>query len=131
MDFFLNQMEERSQSSVTILAPESLSFNFEGRQDTTQEIRRCFKILADFQVWKQKKKISQTDRNLVPIPICAGIPGIGKTRILEEWKRYKPSSMDSLTYVGVIVPYFNGHKRSPIDDHLAIESSFSWRLLHR
>jgi hypothetical protein len=67
---------------------------------------------------------------MLATPICSGIPGIGKTRMLHEWSRFIPENTDTLCCTGVIVPYFNGHRLTGLDEHLTIEASFSWRLLY-
>lgn len=130
LKFFEEQMKERKQSDSPILLDTSLKFKFEGRQNTVQEIIEKFKQLNDFQRNALDGRRG-TDRTQVPIPICSGLQGIGKTRVLHEWKKYCPEMTSTSSYCGVIVPYYNGHALTELDEYLTIEASFSWRLLHK
>lgn len=73
------------------------------------------------------------DRTKFKLPVCTGIPGVGKTRLLEEFalifsKMTHPIHSNML---GILVLYFNGHALQPVESRCSMEQSFCWRLLHR
>ncbi|KAG6962675.1 hypothetical protein JG688_00008497 [Phytophthora aleatoria] len=78
-------------------------------------------------------KSAATDRTKNPIPVCSGMSGLGKTRMLEEggtilreMMKLEPKNVSCL-----IVPYVNGFSFQPVEQSMPIEASFSWRLLYR
>ena len=71
------------------------------------------------------------DRTLFPIVVYSGMPGLGKTRMLEEWKNiFEQIGITSNMY-GVVITYGNGEAPKPFEENMKIEASFGWRLLHR
>ena len=66
-------------SGANLLSPESMEFTLEGRQQAMKTIENCLKKLFESAT---KGKI---DRRDYPFPVCAGMSGIGKTRLLDEW----------------------------------------------
>jgi hypothetical protein len=83
----------------------------------------AFKVLS--------KPIGTTDRAQPKIPVCSGLSGLGKTRMLEEWERVFDLAKIPQNRLGALVLYYNGHMPQPIERLMTIEASFSWRLLHR
>ncbi|KAG7386070.1 hypothetical protein PHYPSEUDO_000662 [Phytophthora pseudosyringae] len=74
-----------------------------------------------------------SDRTQNPMPVCSGISGLGKTRMLEEGITILQEVMklDRNHIASVIVPYSNGFRPHPVEQSMSIEASISWRLLFR
>ncbi|KAF0714876.1 hypothetical protein As57867_003635, partial [Aphanomyces stellatus] len=80
---------------------------------------------------KIAKPVSQTTKADRKIPVCAGLSGLGKSRMLEEWENIFDLAKIHGPRLGALVLYYNGHKPHVIEASMTIEASFSWRLLHR
>jgi hypothetical protein len=99
-------------------------FPLAGRDESLEHIKNCF--LTSFE------NRSDMDRNSRPIPVCTGIPGLGKTRLMEECAT---TVLDMTQILGQrisgIVSFGNdGNAYSSLDDILGIQCSFAWRVLH-
>ncbi|KAG3121971.1 hypothetical protein PI126_g24341, partial [Phytophthora idaei] len=118
--------EEATVSSPHILEAESLQFRLVGREEAIATAAKCFcDIIA-------LSGTAATDRTKQAMPVCSGISGLGKTRMLEEGGTIlQKMKLDPKHVVRVIVPYFNGFSPQPVEQSMPIEASFSWRLLHR
>jgi hypothetical protein len=74
----------------------------------------------------------ENDRNLYPFPICLGIPGVGKTRLLEEWERvFDAIGVSKTRRLGLLVVYHNGHATQKVEEGFPITMTFAWRMIHR
>eukprot|EP01125_Pyxidicula_operculata_P003537 TRINITY_DN1456_c1_g3_i1.p1 TRINITY_DN1456_c1_g3~~TRINITY_DN1456_c1_g3_i1.p1 ORF type:complete len:485 (-),score=93.12 TRINITY_DN1456_c1_g3_i1:856-2196(-) len=110
-------------------SPDSLSFNLQGRDDCIESIASMFEEMYN----RQANRVRYRYR----IPVCTGISGIGKTRLLEEWMvLLDKSRINSWTHkrkMGVIISYGNGQSAEDIEMkyNLPMEVSFSWRLLYQ
>jgi hypothetical protein len=85
-------------------------------------------------IWTLRKKSfrSSTNRTDFRHPICVGIPGVGKTRMLEEWNQiFSEVGISETERIGLLVLYFNGHSICSVDADLPIAKTFAWRMLHR
>jgi hypothetical protein len=58
-----------------VLSSESLSFSLQGREKAISKAIDCFKNLYERQVTKS----TTVDKTKYQIPVCSGIPGLGKT----------------------------------------------------
>jgi hypothetical protein len=76
----------------------------------------------------RQNKVS--DRTEYRIPVCSGISGLGKTRMLEEGV-FILQRMGLKNIFSVIVPYFNGFSPQEVEVCMPIQASFSWRLLYK
>ncbi|KAK5667760.1 hypothetical protein QVD99_005605 [Batrachochytrium dendrobatidis] len=99
-------------------------FPLVGREQSLQHIASCF--MATHQ------ERSNIDRNSRRIPVCTGIPGLGKTRLMTECST---TVLDMTKIQGkrlsAIVSFGNdGNAYGEIDKLLGIKCSFAWRLLH-
>ena len=113
-------------SSPHILAQESLQFRLVGREAAMATASKCFKNIVAF------AGSTASDRTRVAIPVCSGISGLGKTRMLEEGGTIlQELKLDPKHIARVIVQYFNGFSPQPVESSMPIEASFSWRLLYR
>jgi hypothetical protein len=123
--FLVSQMHDASKFHCAphVLAETSRSFALNGRDDALMSAANAFKVLS--------KPVGTTDRTQRNIPVCSGLSGLGKTRMLEEWKRIFDLAEIPNTRLGVLVLYYNGHMPQPIESLMPIEASFSWRLLYR
>ena len=100
-----------------ILVDQSLDFRMVGREDAIRVAQDCFKSIID--AWLQKR----TDRTKYPIPVCSGISGLGKTRMLEEGSSLlRNMGLDNI--FSVIVPYFNGFGPQAVETCMSIQASF-------
>jgi hypothetical protein len=123
--FLVSQMHDTSKFHCAphVLSETSRSFALNGRDDALMSAAKAFKVLS--------KPVGTTDQTQRKIPVCSGLSGLGKTRMLEEWKRIFDLAEISNTRLGVLVLYYNGHMPQPIESLMPIEASFSWRLLYR
>jgi hypothetical protein len=71
------------------------------------------------------------DQKAFSIPVCSGLSGLGKTRLLDEWPTYFARAGIDGAHLGVLVMYANGHALTGADEVLSVEAAFAWRLLHR
>ena len=73
-----------------------------------------------------------TDRNSRPIPVCTGIPGLGKTRLLEECATtvLDMTQIPGQRISGIVSFGNDGNAYGEFDELLGIQCSFAWRLLH-
>jgi hypothetical protein len=63
--------------------------------------------------------------------VCVGIPGVGKTRLLEEWNLYfDKMGIPPENRMGLLVLYYNGHAITDADQQIPIMNSFAYRLLY-
>ncbi|KAG2962182.1 hypothetical protein PC118_g21573 [Phytophthora cactorum] len=118
--------KEATVSRPHILEAVSLQFRLVGREEAITTAAKCFcDIIA-------LSGTAATDRTKQAMPVCSGISGLGKTRMLEEGGTIlQKMKLDPKHVVRVIVPYFNGFSSQPVEQSMPIEASFSWRLLHR
>ncbi|TPX56124.1 hypothetical protein CcCBS67573_g09382 [Chytriomyces confervae] len=110
--------QEQSKRSSEIVFP------LAGRERSIDHIASCFKKTYDNR--------SSGDRNKRPIPVCTGVPGLGKTRLIEECST---TIMDRTGIPGKRVSINisfggDGSKFGWLDDQLGIQCSFAWRVLH-
>ena len=71
------------------------------------------------------------DRMEYHMVVCSCMKGLGKTRMLEEWPRlFQRAGIGGAT-LGVLISYGNGHGPVDFESRMAIEATFSWRVLHR
>ncbi|OAJ41060.1 hypothetical protein BDEG_24711 [Batrachochytrium dendrobatidis JEL423] len=99
-------------------------FPLVGREKSLQHIASCFMATH--------RHRSNIDRNSRRIPVCTGMPGLGKTRLMTE------CSTTVLDMTGIqgkrllaIVSFGNdGNSYGEIDKLLGIKCSFAWRVLH-
>ncbi|KAJ8323122.1 hypothetical protein O5D80_008180 [Batrachochytrium dendrobatidis] len=99
-------------------------FPLAGREQSLQHIASCFMATH--------RHRSNIDRNSRHIPVCTGIPGLGKTRLMTECST---TVLDMTKIQGkrlsAIVSFGNdGNSYGEIDKLLGIKCSFAWRVLH-
>ena len=135
-DALLNWLCGSSTSSATDLAaPQVFSqeqinsdntivFPLAGREESLRHIASCFST-------SYQQRFSK-DRNSRPIPVCTGIPGLGKTRLMDECAT---TVLDMTPIPGErisgIVSFGNdGNAYGAYDEVLGIQCAFAWRVLH-
>ena len=126
LEFLERQMVDPTKFHCVprVLTEDHMMFPLSGRDAALQQAAECMKVIG--------KPISQTTRIHRKIPVCSGLSGLGKTRMLEEWKRiFDLANICKEARLGVLVLYHNGHMPHPVERKMSIEASFSWRLLHR
>ncbi|KAE8907100.1 hypothetical protein PF005_g8071 [Phytophthora fragariae] len=106
---------------------ESLDFRLVGREQAIDTASECFNNII------KNAKNAALDRTQVAMPVCSGISGLGKTRMLEEGGKIlqQVTKLDPKHVVSVIVPYCDGFNPEPVEQSMSIQASFSWRLLYR
>ncbi|KAG2758854.1 hypothetical protein Pcac1_g29047 [Phytophthora cactorum] len=99
--------KEATVSRLHILEAVSLQFRLVGREEAITTAAKCFcDIIA-------LSGTAATDRTKQAMPVCSGISGLGKTRMLEEGGTIlQKMKLDPKHVVRVIVPYFNGFSSS-------------------
>jgi hypothetical protein len=107
-----------------ILSEDKMGFSLVGREDAVSTAMMYFQGIIDV----NKKKVR--DRTEYIIPVCSGISGLGKTRMLDEGL-FILQEMGLKNALSVSIPYFNGFKPVELEAYLPIEASFSWRLLYK
>ncbi|KAI9346281.1 hypothetical protein BDR26DRAFT_916685 [Obelidium mucronatum] len=106
-----------------LLSPSNLSFKLAGREAALKKAAECMQVLS--------KPASETSRASRKIPVCSGLSGLGKSRMLEEWKQIFDLAGIQQPRLGTLVLYHNGHQPHKVEQSMKIQASFSWRLLHR
>lgn len=119
--------EKKVIPSPHVLDEENLKFRFVGREDAIKQTSKSFANII------RTVESGFPDCNRPEFPVCAGISGLGKTRMLEEGGMILRDVMklDAKLVSSVIVPYSNEYSPQPVEATLPIEASFSWRLLYR
>ncbi|KAF0687680.1 hypothetical protein As57867_020525, partial [Aphanomyces stellatus] len=125
LEFLETQMNDSAKFHTVphLLSPSNLEFQLSGRDMALKVAADCMNKIA--------KPVSQTTKADRKIPVCAGLPGLGKSRMLEEWENIFDLAKIHGPRLGALVLYYNGHKPHVIEASMTIEASFSWRLLHR
>eukprot|EP01125_Pyxidicula_operculata_P021811 TRINITY_DN8660_c0_g1_i1.p1 TRINITY_DN8660_c0_g1~~TRINITY_DN8660_c0_g1_i1.p1 ORF type:complete len:439 (+),score=70.30 TRINITY_DN8660_c0_g1_i1:106-1317(+) len=124
-EFLRKYQPELVSSPVHILKPSSLSYDFCGRELSIQKVADLWK-----KIYNAQQRTEGTAQNGHPIPICSGIPGLGKTRMLEEWQVILKKMDLRSNCKGIIISY-SQKECAELVDHpdLPIETTFSWKLL--
>ena len=125
LEFLQTQMKDSSHFHCVphVLALSELEFKLSGRKAALEQAARCMKEIS--------RPTAETSRVTRKIPVCSGLSGLGKTRMLEEWEMIFELAEIPEPRLGVLVLYHNGHTPVHVERKMTIESSFSWRLLHR
>ncbi|KAJ3003734.1 UNVERIFIED_CONTAM: hypothetical protein HDU68_005532, partial [Siphonaria sp. JEL0065] len=71
-----NLSDNKVVSQEQVIAEYSTVFPLTGRDESLAHIKSCF-----LRAYEHRTSI---DRNLRPIPVCTGVPGLGKTRMMKE-----------------------------------------------
>ncbi len=87
------------------------------------------RFIAD--AWREMHMSPVADRTKFKVMVCSGLSGLGKTRMLEEWRMLFDKAGVNGPRLGIMVLYFNGRGLRTMDRVLPAEASFSWRMLHR
>jgi hypothetical protein len=123
----LQTRQTLDEDAVTLHTATDRAFHLKDREDTKQSFVDCLKKrIESFGLEKLPE-----DRTKFPMPVFSGMTGLGKTRMLEEWKSIFDDANVSKPSLGVLVTYGNGHSANMLDDLLPIQAGFSWRMLHR
>ena len=111
-------------SQEQIISNTHIVFPLAGREESLQHIASCF--LTSYQ------QRYNTDRNSRPIPVCTGIPGLGKTRLLEECATtvLDMTQIPGRRMSGIVSFGNDGNAYGEFDELLGIQCSFAWRVLH-
>ena len=104
------------------LLPSTQDYPLSGREESLRHIAQQFQKILDNR--------SIGDRNTRPLPICTGIPGLGKSRLCIETGTtvFKMLNMEC---VFAIISFGNdGNAYGQIDERLGIQCAFAWRVFH-
>ena len=118
----LSDHQISSQEQINSANP--ILFPLAGREESLEHIASCFKT--------SYLNRCNKDRNSRPIPVCTGIPGLGKTRLMEECA----STVLNMTLIpgkrisGIVSFGNDGNSFGQFDELLGIQCSFAWRVLH-
>jgi len=106
------------------LSTEDLNIDLVERKVALGAIKSCWTL-------RQKAfKNGTSDRTKYKLPVCVGLPGVGKTRMLEEYLLIFNEMVINQS-IGVLALYYNGHSITEADRKLSIFCSLGWRILHR
>ncbi|KAI3659722.1 hypothetical protein MP638_005196 [Amoeboaphelidium occidentale] len=125
LEFLEKQMKDPKKFNCAprTLTENDLKFKLCGRE---RAIARAAKVYSNF------NNRSWTILNRCrAIPVCSGLSGTGKTRMLEEWERIFDKAGIGPHRLGIIVPYDKEFDVTPVENLLKIEASLAWRLLYR
>jgi hypothetical protein len=106
-----------------ILVERELAFKLSGRDAAITQAAQCIANLSISPI-----TTARADRR---IPVCSGLSGLGKTRMLEEWEQIFDKAEIGPHRLGILVPYYNGFSNVLVENSMDIEASFAWRLLYR
>ncbi|EPZ33843.1 hypothetical protein ROZALSC1DRAFT_30715 [Rozella allomycis CSF55] len=116
--------ESQVSSQEDINSNNPIEFPLAGRDESLKHISECFT--------KSYQQRTNKDRNSRPIPVCTGVPGLGKTRLLNECS----TSVLDMTHIpgkrisGIVSFGNDGNAYGQFDEILGIHCSFAWRVLH-
>jgi hypothetical protein len=116
-------------NAAQIHTNEDKAIDLQSRQKTLEGFTA---LIAERRTSLSEKPMGD-DRTKYPMAVFSGMKGLGKTRMLEEWKlAFEGASITSTDSVSaVIVSYGNCTGLCQEDDSLPIAASFGWRMLHR
>jgi hypothetical protein len=125
-----NSATDINQADLQIISQEEINSNnpilfpLAGREESISHIASCFSTTY--------KERCNKHRNSRPIPICTGIPGLGKTRLLEECATtvLDRTQIPGHRLSGIVSFGSDGNVYGKFDDLLGIECSLAWRVLH-
>jgi hypothetical protein len=132
-----NTTDTDAEVLKNILYANEKSFGLTGRSAATDMAQVSFKAIILHHI----SRTEGSDKRKLRFPICSGVPGIGKTRILENWSdmvrpAIKAASRDhgpafnfTCTPDYVLVNYYNGHALQNCEMGEPIMVTFLWRLL--
>ena len=98
------------------------AYPFSGREEALLHIFDNFKKVSENRF--------RDDRNSRPLPICTGLPGLGKTRLCNEAAVLFEDIIPGVCLYALISFGNDGNAYGKIDELLGIECSFAWRLVH-
>lgn len=114
------------EENFPCLSTDDLNIKLVERQQTLENIKCC---------WEERYNSYQqgsTDRTRMVIPVCVGMSGVGKTRLLEEHRTIFSLMKNSPSWkIGILLLYYNGHSPSVDEKKLPLTFCLGWRLLHR
>ena len=111
-------------SQEQINSDNTIVFPLAGREESLLHIASCFST-------SYQQRCSE-DRNSRPIPVCTGIPGLGKTRLMDECA----TTVLDMTQIpgerisGIVSFGNDGNAYGAYDEVLGIQCAFAWRVLH-
>ena len=125
LEFLEEEMAVKAyfNASPHIIRKEGREFKLSGRDAAIEQAAECMEIIS--------RPADKADKEVRKIPVCSGLSGLGKTRMLEEWEQIFDKAEIGSHRLGVLVPYYNGFLPQPVEKCMTIEASFSWRLLYR
>jgi len=106
---------------------EELNLELHGRKEAEDVMVTMFRQRRE----NFMKEPQPEDRMLYPMPVCSGMSGLGKTRMLEEWPRLFELAGIPQPWLGVFSTYANGHAPHEFEQTMPIQPAFGWRMLHR
>lgn len=126
----LLQVDARINNSINLfrhcLSEEDLALPLLERDEVIEEISS---------LWRERKQVYELpvdDRTKYKVPVCVGLPGVGKTCMLEQYSSIlERLGISSALTIGILILYFNGHSIQPADNILPIGCCLAWRMLYR
>ncbi|KAJ3268527.1 hypothetical protein HDV01_002674 [Terramyces sp. JEL0728] len=115
---------DRISSQEQINTNQQIDFPLAGREESLEHLAKCFSTTY-------KERFS-TDRNRRPLPVCTGIPGLGKTRLMEECSTtvLDMTNIEGKRISGIVSFGNDGNPYNDFDRLLGIQCSFAWRVLY-
>eukprot|EP00981_Chlorochromonas_danica_P001754 scaffold381_cov168-Ochromonas_danica.AAC.7 len=126
---WLREFSSWSSDNTIIMNFSTPSLGIELMRAPLVERHHC--ALAISKIFSQTARAylsSSRGRENYRIPVLVGMPGIGKSRMLNEYKQFLPK--DAGFVVASFVVYNNGHSVTRADTELEINRTFAARLLH-
>jgi hypothetical protein len=119
---YLIENEIMSQEQIQSDFP--IEFPLAGREESLKLLSSIF--LTSF------RQRANGDRNSRQIPVCTGLPGLGKTRLLNECATtvFDMCKMQGKRLSAIVSFGNDGCAYSKLDNALGISCSFAWRVLH-
>jgi hypothetical protein len=117
----------RSFTAKYIHDEEDLSFPLIKRE---REIAEIIAALIPRKNRYFRGSVGSKDKAKYVLPVCVGIPGTGKTRLLESYESVF-SKMNIKDVLGIILTYYNGQNMLPAEWDLPMDQSLSIRIIHQ
>eukprot|EP00732_Lithocolla_globosa_P002410 Lithocolla_globosa_v1_NODE_1565_length_2482_cov_16.247631.p1 type:complete len:765 gc:universal NODE_1565_length_2482_cov_16.247631:2415-121(-) len=114
--------QQKFVSRPHILQENSRNISLQGRKDAVNTaVNALVKLSAGH---------GTSDRTELRIPVCSGMSGLGKTRLLEEGPNLlQLAHIPGRSYF-VIITYGNGQRLRSVEHSMSAVASFCWRLLY-
>jgi hypothetical protein len=120
---------------LPLLPPRKTNITLIERKTTMKEIKQCWKVRQNVYCNNTHDSCRDASEKELKIPICIGMYGVRKTRLLHEYPQIFQSlgiKTKKKNTLGILISYNHGHGPIPREqDFFSFSTSLGWRLLYR